>query len=99
MCLDYLSNSLWATFKDIEELERQNREDGRRDYQEHIPDNEFGEQKKKLMDKMVVDTNTYRTPANVDCLIYATCVLSQKRQTASGVWLYIQLTREMAVSS
>ncbi|KAK3325810.1 hypothetical protein B0H66DRAFT_549438 [Apodospora peruviana] len=59
MTLDYLAAGLWDTFRDIESLERQNRERGRHDYRDHRPDNEFGEKKAKLMDKMTADVERY----------------------------------------
>ncbi|KAK0715828.1 hypothetical protein B0H67DRAFT_645522 [Lasiosphaeris hirsuta] len=59
MALEYLAASLCNTFKDIEDLERENREEGRHDYKEHRPENKFGEQKGVLMEKMIADIERY----------------------------------------
>ncbi len=68
MCLDYLQDGLWTTYKKIERLERQNREDGRLDYRHHRPDNEFGELKAELMDKLLADTERYCALPPLYCL-------------------------------
>lgn len=60
MVLDYLAADLWTTYKEIEDLELQDRRRGGVDYQKHRSHGKFGEEKMKLMEKMMVDIERYR---------------------------------------
>lgn len=59
MVLDYLAAELWDIYKQIEDLELQDRNEKGLHHRMHKSDSKFGEKKEALMEKMTAKLERY----------------------------------------
>ncbi|KAK4457835.1 hypothetical protein QBC42DRAFT_31994 [Cladorrhinum samala] len=60
LVMEYWCYRARRTREAIEELERRNKELGREDYKHHLPDNEYGREREKLMNQLTMELEKYR---------------------------------------